>query len=121
LSTERNGGDPSLGAPELVRNDDSLTFDWVWGAPAPSLPVDGFSVRWTRESEFTPGVYRFTFRADDGVRFWVNDELVLDEWHQTWDLAYEVDVELNWKPKLRIEMYEEAGDARFRLTWTRIK
>ena len=56
------------GPPALVRNDDSLTFDWEQGSPAPVLPVDGFSVRWTRERPITPGVYRFTFHADDGVR-----------------------------------------------------
>jgi hypothetical protein len=109
------------GVPILVRNDDTLTFDWEWGAPAPSLPVDNFSVRWTLHKEFDPGIYRFTFQVDDGVRFFVDDELLLDEWHQTWNQTYQVEVKLPWKPKLVVEMLEEAGDARIRVSWARIK
>jgi len=110
-----------VGSPVLVRNDDSLTFNWEWSAPAPSLPADNFSVRWTLEKEIEPGVYRFAFHVDDGVRFYVDDELVLDEWHPTWNETYEVEVTLSWKPKLVVEMYEESGDARIDASWTRIR
>jgi hypothetical protein len=113
---------PTLeGLPALVRNDDTLTFDWEWGAPAPGLPVDGFSARWTLHKEITPGTYRFVFHVDDGVRFYVDDDLLLDEWHPTWNETYQVDVALPWKPKLVIEMYEDSGDARARISWTRIR
>ena len=61
------------------------------------------------------------FHVDDGVRFYVDDELLLDEWHDTWNETYQVDVDLPWKPKLVVEMYEEAGDARARISWTRIR
>jgi hypothetical protein len=109
------------GLPVLVRNDDTLVFDWEWGAPAPSLPVDGFSVRWTLEKEIEPGTYRFIFQVDDGVRFFVDDQLLIDEWHQTWNEAYQVEVALSWKPKLVVEMMEETGDARIHVSWTRIR
>jgi hypothetical protein len=100
------------GPPAMVRDDPDIVFDWEDRSPAPSLPADNFSVRWTRERQVTPGWYRFTFWTDDGVRFWVDDELVLDEWHQSWDQTYQVDVPLSWKPKLRVEYYEGTGDAR---------
>jgi hypothetical protein len=108
------------GAPVVVRNDRSLRFDWEDKAPAQSLPADNFSVRWTRERQIEPGWYRFYFQADDGVRFHVDDELVLNEWHQTWDEIYQVDVELSWKPKLTVEFYEGYGDARIHVWWERI-
>jgi hypothetical protein len=108
------------GAPVLVRNDRSLRLDWEDRAPAPSLPADNFSVRWTRERQIEPGWYRFYFQADDGVRFHVDDEMVLNEWHQTWDEIYQVDVELSWKPKLTVEFYEGYGDARIHVWWERI-
>src|SRR5687767_7863144 len=37
------------GTPALVRDDAAIDFDWGSGAPAPGLPVDNFSVRWTRD------------------------------------------------------------------------
>jgi hypothetical protein len=96
----------------LVRNDDAIEYDWEDGSPAPNLPADNFSVRWTRHRQIEPGRYHFTFYTDDGVRFYVDDQLVLDEWHQSWAQTYEVDVELQWKPKLVVEYYEGTGDAR---------
>jgi hypothetical protein len=112
---------PTLsGDPVLVRDDRSLNFAWEENAPAPNLPTDGFSVRWTREKEFEPGRYRFRFRVDDGVRFYVDDERVLNEWHQTWGETYEVDVDLSGEHDLKVEIYENTGDARIEFHWERI-
>ena len=71
--------------PALVRNDQTLNFDWETAAPSDNLPADGFSARWTRDQRFEPGRYRFRIRADDGVRFYVDDTLVIDEWHSARD------------------------------------
>jgi hypothetical protein len=109
------------GDPRLVRNDDRIHFNWEEWAPAPSLPADNFSVRWTRHRQIEPGWYRFTFHTDDGVRLYVDDELVLDEWHQSWAEDYVVEVELPWKPELVVEYYEGSGDARARMEMERIR
>lgn len=113
---------PTLsGDPVLVRNDDRIDFDWEEGSPAPTLPADHFSVRWTRQRQIEPGWYRFTFHTDDGVRFYVDDKLVLDEWHQSWAETYVVEVELPWKPKLVVEFYEGSGDARAHMEMVRFR
>jgi len=109
------------GDPVLIRNDDRISFDWEKDAPAPSLPADNFSVRWTRQRQIDPGWYRFTFHTDDGVRLYVDDEEVLDEWHQSWDQDYVAEVLLPWKPKLVVEYYEGTGDARAHMTMERFK
>jgi hypothetical protein len=109
------------GDPTLIRNDRDIRFDWEERAPAPNLPADNFAVRWTRQRQIEPGWYRFTFRADDGVRFYVDDERLLNEWHQTWGETYVVEVELPWKPKLIVEFYEASGDARAHVEWVRFK
>ena len=112
--------DPAI-APVLIRNDDRIDFAWEDRSPAPTLPADHFSVRWTRLRQLEPGWYRFTFRTDDGVRFYVDDELVLDEWHQSWAESYVAEVELPWKPKLVVEYYEGTGDARAHMEMERFK
>ena len=35
------------GNPAAVRCDSVISFDWGGGSPDASIPVDGFSVRWT--------------------------------------------------------------------------
>jgi hypothetical protein len=72
---------PNLqGAPVLVRNDPSINFNWGTGSPAPNIPVDYFSARWTRSLMFDGGMYRFSAQADDGVRVWLDSQLLIDHW-----------------------------------------
>jgi hypothetical protein len=47
-----------LGEPVLIRNDVDINFDWGLGSPAPGIPDDGFSARWTRMFYFPEGRYR---------------------------------------------------------------
>ena len=70
------------GTPVLVRNDGAIDFDWGAGSPDPAVPVDNFSVRWTRTLGFTAGTYRFLASCDDGVRVYVNGQLVIDAWQK---------------------------------------
>ena len=41
------------GGPVMVRSDPQISFDWGGGSPAPNIPPDYFSVRWTRNVDFT--------------------------------------------------------------------
>jgi len=107
------------GIPALVRNDANIHFNWGAGAPAPGLPADDFSVRWTREIYFPVGAYRFTVEVDDGARLWVDDRLVIDQWHDG-SASYTGDAYLvEGKHKIRMEMYEHVGGAMARLGWVR--
>lgn len=67
----------------LVRNDALIQFDWGYSAPGPGLPDDNFSIRWTSAVDFVAGIYRFYARSDDGVRIWIDGELLLDQWHES--------------------------------------
>ncbi len=77
-------------------------------------------MRWTSEKEFDPGRYRFRIHADDGVRLYVDDTLVMNEWHNARGETYEVVVDLPRNPQLKLEFYEDAGDARISFDWERI-
>jgi hypothetical protein len=105
------------GAPRH-RDEDAATlyFDWGEGAPMAGLPVDNFSARFTRTFSFPEGTYRFTTRSDDGVRVWVDDALVIDQWHLPFMAA--VDHELaagnHW---VKMEYREQSGSAILQLSW----
>ncbi len=67
--------------PALTRTDATVNFDWGTGAPAPGVGADGFSVRWSGliEPAYTE-TYTFYTDSDDGVRLWVNGQLLIDNW-----------------------------------------
>lgn len=60
-----------------TRNDPVPVFDWKRGNPAPGIPVDNFSVRWTRCQDFEGRDYIFSVRGDDTVEVLVDDVQVL--------------------------------------------
>jgi beta-N-acetylglucosaminidase/RNase P/RNase MRP subunit p29 len=61
----------------------AINFNWKSGSPHSSIPVDGYSARFTKSMEFEEGTYEFQIRADDGSRIWVDDQLVIDSWVST--------------------------------------
>ena len=68
------------GKPVLVRNDQSINFDWGTGAPAPGLPTDNYSVRWSRKAGFENSDYLFTVSVEGGVRLWLDGRMLIDDW-----------------------------------------
>ncbi len=96
----------------MVRNDTDINFNWGRGSPDPAVPVDYFSVRWTRTLNFQAGTYRLSVRSDDGARVFVDDNLLINEWHPAAPLTYTADVNLAaGLHTIRVEYYEGVGDA----------
>jgi PKD repeat protein len=109
------------GSPKLIRNDAAINFDWGKGAPAAGLPADNFAARWTRNLYFASGAYRFIVRADDGVLLWVDDRLLIDQWHDSSATVYTADITLSeGQHSLKMAYYERVGDAVAQLTWERL-
>jgi beta-glucosidase len=102
------------GAPALVRTDRHVSFQWGDGSYAKDGPVDHFSVRWT--GYFIPkvsGEYKFYSSADDGVRLYLDDERVIDDWQrhgETLDTYARV-LEADHAYKIRFEYFEAVGTA----------
>ena len=106
------------GIPVLVRNDAELNFNWDGQAPAPALPSDRFSARWTRPVFFDKGRYRFYARADDGLRISVDGKPVLDRWQGSDGTeVYSVDVDLDGMHRLAVEYFENLGQALIEFWW----
>ena len=108
------------GAPASLEAVGVIAFDWGRGSPNASLPADGFSARWSRPMEFVQGVYRIAVRADDGARVYIDDRLVLDEWHDGPSRLADVDVALGGAHLVRVEYYERSEVASISVTISRI-
>ncbi|MBF0631180.1 MAG: PD40 domain-containing protein [Magnetococcales bacterium] len=63
--------------------------------------------------------YLFSVRADDKVRLWVDDVLVIDEWNSVTDtqVYHEVRVVDADVHKIRLEYADVSGDADIQLSW----
>lgn len=109
------------GAPALVRNDVGVDFNWGLAAPAPGLPDEEFSARWTRVIAFEAGTYRLSARADDGVRVYVNGQRIIDQWHLSGsDRTYQVDMALSGMHTIVVEYYEESIAAQVHFWYERL-
>ncbi|MCB0018913.1 MAG: SH3 domain-containing protein [Anaerolineales bacterium] len=103
----------------LVRDDAQLNFNWGNGSPATGINIDNFSARWTRSQNFAAGSYRFSATTDDGVRVWVNNQLLIDAWtdHPPQTFSGDITVTAANIP-LKVEYYEATGGAQIQLSWT---
>ncbi len=110
----------SFDVPKLTRLDPTIDFDWRLEAPAAELSTEQFSVRWTGflQPRFSE-TYSLGVASDDGVRLWIEDVLVIDEWHDrptTLSVA-QVALTAGRRYRIKLEYYEKTTLASVRLGW----
>lgn len=106
------------GAPVFAANYGGVAFSWGIGSPHPSVPVDNFSARFTQYRYFPAGVYRFVARSDDGVRIFVDDHPVINQWVQQSARTVTGDIALGAGSHLiRIEYFDLSALAELRVYW----
>jgi hypothetical protein len=105
---------PSLSGTEVFnRYDFNVSFDWGSGSPGVGIPADNFSAKWSsRRYAASTGFYTVYATADDGVRVWVDNNIVIDQWHDQAPTTYAATVYLgagghDW----HVEYYEHFGGA----------
>lgn len=115
---EYYANDALAGYPLVVRDDPTISFDWGEGAPAPLLPADRFSARWTRVITLNGGSYRFDATADDGVRVWVDQTLLIDAWDGPASRPQQQQTVLGGGTHALVVEYREIkGSARVNVSW----
>ena len=108
------------GSPAAVREEGQINYNWA-GSPTGGVKADMFSVRWTASVPVEAGTYRFTATADDGVRLWVNGQLLIDQWREQQATSYSADISVAaGSVPVVLEYYENGGTAVAALTWTKI-
>lgn len=109
------------GEPDLRRIDENIDFRWTLFSPDPSvINASEYAVRWTGmliapES----GCFNIGMQGDDGYRLYLNDELLIDNWHKQTNRLITKPFHFT-KGKtyaLRVEFYEAVGNVSLRLVW----
>ena len=110
------------GTAALSRTDANINFQWGSAAPADGLPTDKFSVRWSGQIEAPiSGVYTFITRSDDGVRLWVNQKNLINNWSDhgsTYDQTIPINLIGGRKYDIQLEYYDSTGTATIQLFWS---
>jgi uncharacterized repeat protein (TIGR03806 family) len=104
----------------LTRIDPTIDFNWGGGSPDPSMGNNIFSIRW--EGQIQPlysETYTFTTTTDDGVRLWVNNQLIIDKWILQAPTSWTGSIALTagQKVDIRMDFYENQGGAVAQLEW----
>ena len=102
------------------RVDPVIEFAWGEAEPAAGVGADHFSARWTGYLEVpVDGSYRFAAVADDGVRLWVDGELVLEDWsfHPATRVEGSAELRAGFVP-IRLDYFDAGVLAELSLSWT---
>lgn len=116
----------------INRIDSTINFNWVRNSPDPQIRVDHFTAEW---NGFISPVYNeeyaFTAQADDGVRVWINGQLIIDQWNkqeQTQDgfvqgakttqtHTSKIKLRKGEKYPIKVEYFEDVQNASIELKW----
>jgi glucose/arabinose dehydrogenase len=108
--------------PKLTRTDSTVNFNWGSGSPNPSLIApDTFSVRWTGQVEaLFNETYTFSTTTDDGVRLWVNNQLIIDKFvnQSPREWSGSINLQAGQRYDIRMDYFENTGGAVSRLSWS---
>jgi hypothetical protein len=107
--------------PTLVRTDAAINFDWSSGGLDSLIDIDQFTVRWTGavQPQFNE-TYTFYTTTSDGVRLWVNGQLLVDEWLDQPATEWWGSIPLKARQwySLTMEYYNYFGEPSAQLAWS---
>lgn len=105
----------------LMKIDPSINFNWGSGAPATGIAGDTFSVRWTGYvvPRYTQS-YTFFAKTDDGVRLWVNNVQIINNWRNqsAKEVSGSISLVAGQRYPIRMDYYENGGKAVAELRWS---
>ena len=108
-------------APTLTRTDAVVNFNWNSAGPDPAIGQTTFVTSWTGsvQPQFDQ-TYTFYATADDGVRLWVNGQLLANGWVDQAPTTYQGSITLKAQQlyNIRMDYYQNGGGAVATLAWS---
>lgn len=104
----------------VIQIDSNIDFMWDHN-PTTGIGEDNYSIRWSgwvmpRYSE----LYTFMTNSDDGVRLWVNNTLLFEDWtvHSMLPNSGSIQLEAGQLYNIRLEFFDGTGRANIHLLWS---
>lgn len=107
---------------KLIREDSTLQFNWTNGTPDASLiaPGSGFGARFSaRVMPKFSELYRFYTRSTGGVRLWVNNQLIIDDFtiHPLKDNKGTINLVAGVRYDIKVEFMDTSSSSVLELHW----
>lgn len=110
------------GSPTVTEIDPTINFDWNGDSPVNGVPGNNWSGEWTGTIEpLGSGNYKFYTTSDDGVRLWINGNLVIDDWTDhgsTVDTSAAIALVGGQKYSIKLDFYQDQGGSLLQLSWS---
>ena len=108
--------------PAVTRIDPTVNFDWGnQGSPAPGITGYNWTASWQGEvkADYT-GTYTFYGTADDGVRVWVNGQLLCDGWTYQGATTYSgtINLQAGQSYSIRMDYFQGGWGESAKLEWS---
>lgn len=96
--------------PDAVAHTHELDYAW-WDSPAEGIDADRFATFATTAFDIRPGKYEVSITSDDGLRFYVDGQLVIGHWDIHEPFTDKVVLDLSGRHTFEIEHFEGGGFA----------
>lgn len=94
-------------------------YDWYESGPID--PFDQFSIRWAGEAEFDEALYAFYLTTNDGMRLFIDDQLVYQKWFiQSPTNHAHYQYMSPGMHTLKVEYFEAGGIAAAKVAWQKL-
>jgi beta-glucosidase len=120
LTAEYFGNMNLSGAPIVKRVDSNVNFEWNNVSPAPGVPAENYSIRWT--GELVPpvdGDYRLGGNSDGGYRIYLDGKKFVDDFapHGPRTITTLIHLQAGHPYPIRMEYYHSSWESTARLLW----
>jgi len=120
--TNHTSASPFTGSPVLVQTNATINFNWGTSGPDPSVGKTNFTVRWTGsvQPQFSQ-TYTFYTTADDGVRLYVDGQLLVDDWvdkSAATTRSNSIALAAQQLYNIELDYYQKTNNASVALSWS---
>ena len=109
---------------ETVKYVPNIDQSWNSTPPVAGINPHECSIRWTGKIKTAKsGIYTFSAQVDDGIRVWIDDKLIINQWGLN-DLGIfkgTIDIVANQEYKLKVEYFNGLLEGEVRLLWMKHK
>jgi glucose/arabinose dehydrogenase/endonuclease YncB( thermonuclease family) len=104
---------------EAAPLNDTIGTTPNWPPAGVSASGQNFSVRWAGQFGFGAGGYTFTATADDGIRVWLDNQLIIDHWVDQAPTTYTASVAsvTTGNHAVKVEYYQGGGGGTAQVSW----